>query len=166
MYLGLRISRGKGGGITMCQRALVRGMEQIPVARERGEGRAAPHTSEETTSLRRVLGALHLSASPTRPDISAEASMLRGAFQRPADGDLLNVNELIRRAKATDHVVIRLRSSVGAPGSMLMVFSHAALQNAPLGGGGSDKVCSLGGHLLVEVEGAQLSDAPRFDVLA
>ena len=47
-----------------------------------------------------------------------------------------------------------------------MVFSDAAMRAAPLGGGDSAKMWSQGGHMWVEVEGAQLSDAPRFDVLA
>ena len=120
----------------MRHRACVHGMGQIPVAHARGGGKTAPRTSEETTPLRRALGAPQWLASQTRPAMSAEVSMLQGAFQPPVVGDLLKVNKLIRRAKATDHVSVRFRSAVGARGSMLMVFSDAPLQNAPLGGGG------------------------------
>ena len=62
--------------------------------------------------------------------------MLQGAFQRLVVGDLLKVNDLIRRAKATSHVLIRFRSPVGARGYPVMVSSHTALQNAPLLGRG------------------------------
>ena len=136
VYLGLRIARGGEGDVTMRHRAYVHGMGQIPVAHARGGGKTAPRTSEGATSLRRALGALQWLAGQTLPGISAEASMLQSAFQPPAVGDLLKVDKLIRRAEATDHASVRFRSAVGARGSMLMVFSDAPLQNAPLGGGG------------------------------
>ena len=84
----------------MCQLAYAHRTGQIPVARERRGSKPAPLTSEETTSLRRALGALQRLAGQTRPDISAEVSMLQGALQRPAVGDLMKVNKLLRRAKA------------------------------------------------------------------
>ena len=150
----------------MRHRAYVHGLGQIPVARARGGDKTAPRTSEETTPLRHALGAPQRLASQTRPGISAEVSMLQGAFQPPVVGDLLKVNKLIRRAKATDHVSVRFRSAVGARGSMLMVFSDAPLQDTPLGSGDLAKVGSRGGHKLVEVEGAQLSGGLRCNVLA
>ena len=84
----------------MCQLAYAHGKGQIPVAHERRGSKTAPLALGETTSLRRALGALQWLAGQTRPDISAEVSMLQGALQRPAVGDLMKVNKLLRRAKA------------------------------------------------------------------
>ena len=167
-YLGVNITRGEDGSIVESQADYVHRLRPVMLGDSRASDKSAPLTSLETRELRGLLGALQWLASVTRPDISVDVSLLQRAFHGPVVADVLRANKLLRRVKATDHVVVRYEP-LGPPGaSKLVVFTDAALQNAPDAEDPAVKVWSQGGHVVMEVEtrDGSLVERPKFNVLA
>ena len=109
-FTGIELSQDPCGSIIMSQSKYVRGVDPIPISRERRTQLDSKVTEEERQKLRAVIGSLQYAAVHTRPDLSSRPSFLQSAINQATVGTLIEANQAVYEAKKHHDVSITIQS--------------------------------------------------------
>ena len=93
------VQDSKSGTITMSQKTFSESLKPAYLPQGRKANRHALLDTKEISILRGVNGSLNWLATQSRPDVAAQTSLSQQSFPNPTVHNLLEANNIIRRAK-------------------------------------------------------------------
>ena len=95
VFCGKQVQQDSDGTVWVDQCAAIEALSKIELEPGRKQSMKSPCTAEETSELRRVIGATAWLARQTRPDVLASTSLLAQKLGNPCVGDLVTANQTV-----------------------------------------------------------------------
>ena len=127
VFTGRRITKREDGGYFLDQRHYVQDVTTTKSQKEMLQLKDHPDLMSE---FRSGIGSLQWMSGTTRPDISADVSLLQKGREDLSTEDLNEINKVIRYVKATPDAGIRIMS-IDPDDLILVAFGDSAFGNAP-----------------------------------